>query len=209
MRSDFITKPLPKSVLIDGVTYPVNCDFRIGIQFENVRKGKGSDAEKLIRLLRLYYPVRIPPDIGKALDRIIWFYRCGEEKEKEEKKERYQRRGSKDPAYSFSQDAPYIYAAFKEQYGIDLTKEDLHWWKFMALFESLGEDTKMSRIMYYRKVSTSGMSKSERAFINDMKKLYKIRDDGEEKLSLEERNRKWREYIGQRQKEAKQSEVAG
>ena len=102
MRSDFITKPLPKSVLIDGVTYPVNCDFRIGIQFENVRKGKGSDAEKLIRLLRLYYPVRIPPDIGKALDRIIWFYRCGEEKEKEEKKERYQRRGSKDPAYSFS-----------------------------------------------------------------------------------------------------------
>lgn len=63
--------------------------------------------------------------------------------------------------------------------------------------------------MYYRKVSTSGMSKSERAFINDMKKLYKIRDDGEEKLSLEERNRKWREYIGQRQKEAKQSEVAG
>ena len=209
MRSDFITKPLPKSVLIDGVTYPVNCDFRIGIQFENVRKGKGSDAEKLIRLLRLYYPVRIPPDIGKALDRIIWFYRCGEEKEKEEKKERYQRRGSKDPAYSFSQDAPYIYAAFKEQYGIDLTTEDLHSWKFMALFESLGEDTKMSRIMYYRKVSTSGMSKSERAFINDMKKLYKIRDDGEEKLSLEERNRKWREYIEQRQKGAKQSEVAG
>ena len=79
----------------------------------------------------------------------------------------------------------------------------------MALFESLGEDTKMSKIMYYRKVSISGMSKSERAFINDMKKLYKIQDDGKEKLSLEERNRKWREYIRQRQEEAKQSEVAG
>ena len=74
---------------------------------------------------------------------MLWFYQCGESEQKEEdknKRQRCQRRNSRDPAYSFAQDAPYIYAAFKEQYGIDLTEVEMHWWKFMALFESLNED---------------------------------------------------------------------
>ena len=104
------------------------------------------------------------------------------------------------PAFSFSQDAPYIYAAFKEQYGIDLlSQEKLHWWKFLALFESLGEETKMAKIMYYRTVSTSGMSKDRRAFINEMKKAYKL--DGGKKLTLEERNQQWKEYVKKRNQE--------
>ena len=139
---------------------------------------------------------------------MLWFYRCGEPEEKNEdengKRQRYQRRSSKEPAYSFAQDAPYIYAAFKEQYGIDLTEVEMHWWKFMALFESLNEDTKMSRIMYYRKVSTSGLPKEKRAFLNEMKKLYKITDISVlgKKVSLENRNRKWKDYVKVRQMEA-------
>ena len=75
----------------------------------------------------------------------------------------------------------------------------------MALFESLNEDTKMSRIMYYRKASTSGLPKEKRAFLNEMKKLYKITDvsRGGGKISLEKRNRKWRDYVKARQMEAK------
>lgn len=104
------------------------------------------------------------------------------------------------PAFSFSQDAPYIYAAFKEQYGIDLlSQEKLHWWKFLALFESLGEETKMAKIMYYRTVSTSGMSKDRRAFVNEMKKAYKL--DTGKKLTLEERNQQWKEYVKKRNQE--------
>lgn len=74
----------------------------------------------------------------------------------------------------------------------------------MALFESLNEDTKMSRIMYYRKVSTSGLPKEKRAFLNEMKKLYKITDISVlgKKVSLENRNRKWKDYVKVRQMEA-------
>lgn len=75
----------------------------------------------------------------------------------------------------------------------------------MALFESLNEDTKMSRIMYYRKVSTSGLPKEKRAFLNEMKKLYKITDVSVigERVSLESRNKKWRDYVKTRQMEVK------
>lgn len=138
--------------------------------------------------------------LGKAVEKILWFYRGGKAEKKEEKKERYKRRSNRGPAFSFSQDAPYIYAAFKEQYGIDLlSQEKLHWWKFLALFESLGEETKMAKIMYYRTVSTSGMSKDRRAFINEMKKAYKL--DGGKKLTLEERNQQWKEYVKKRNQE--------
>ena len=64
----------------------------------------------------------------------------------------------------------------------------------MALFESLDEDTKMSRIMYYRQASTSGMPKNRRAFINEMKKLYRIRDGGGN-MTLAQRNQNWKDYI--------------
>lgn len=206
MKEDFITGILPETVVIDGTTYPIRCDFRIGMQFERIYGSKLVDRDKIVRLLQMYYS-EIPENIPEAINQMLWFYRCGEPEEKEEdknKRQRYQRRNSKDPAYSFAQDAPYIYAAFKEQYGIDLTEVEMHWWKFMALFESLNEDTKMSRIMYYRKVSTSGLPKEKRAFLNEMKKLYKITDISVlgKKVSLEDRNRKWKNYVKVRQMEA-------
>ena len=138
------------------------------------------------------------------MDQAMWFYRCGEDKDPEEKdRRRYMRRSSKGPAWVFTQDAPYIYAAFKEQYGMDLTeKESLHWWKFMVLFGSLGEDTKMSKIMYYRQVNTSGMSKAHRAFINEMKKHFQIRETGK-KMTLEQRNQRWIRYIEDRYSQGK------
>ncbi len=197
MKVNFVTHGLPEDVVIDGVKYLINWDFRAGMQFEDIVNSDMEDGDKLYRLLRLYYP-QIPANLYEAVEQMLWFYRCGEKEQKEEKKERYQRRDAKEPAYSFSQDSAYIYAAFKEQYGIDLTTiENLHWWKFMALFESLGEDTKMSRIMYYRKANTSGMPNDKRAFINEMKKLYRL-NAGSPQMTLKQRDQHWKAYVKER-----------
>lgn len=197
MGADFLANALPKSVFINGMEYLINWNYRVWMQFEVIRSENSEDKDKILKLLQLCYP-KIPENIGEAIDKMLWFYRCGEEEHKEENKQRYQRRESKSPAFSFTQDAPYIYAAFKEQYRIDLTECDMHWWKFMALFESLNEDTKMSKIMYYRKASTSGMPKERRAFINEMKKLYRIRDESGTKKTLQERNQGWLDYVKSR-----------
>lgn len=202
MNGNFIINGFPQSVEIDGTQYPIRYDFRIGMKFEEIRDSNLNDEDKLTEMLKLYYP-KIPSDIKVAIDKMLWFYRCGQEEIEEDSKRRYRRKASQEPAYCFSQDAPYIHAAFMEQYRIDLSEAKMHWWEFMALFESLGEDTKMSKIMYYRKVSTSGLSKDKRAFINEMKKLYRIKDTAlaGRKMSLEERNCKWREYVQKRKKE--------
>ena len=200
MNFDLLTEALPESVWIHGKEYPIQCDFRIGIKLDGILRSELEDQEKIKRMLVLYFKDNIPPNIPAAIDKIIWFYRCGEvldHEDEEKKKRRYIRRKSKDPACVLTQDAPYVYAAFMDQYGIDLTSVTfMHWWKFMALFESLGDETKMSKIMYYRQASTSGMSKERRAFINEMKKIYKIK--GTKKMTLQQRNQRWKDYVKER-----------
>lgn len=201
MICNIITEKPPETVNIGGTEYPINWDFRVGIQFDGLKVSGMREEDKFVKILQLYYP-KVPVDVLGAINKIKWFYCCGNDiQEEDNKQRRYQRRDSSKPSHNFSQDAAYIYAAFKEQYGIDLTQiKHMHWWRFMALFESLGEDTQMWKIMYYRRVSTSGMTKDRRAFINEMKKMYEIRDGSAAKMTLEQRNQKWKDYIEKRYK---------
>ena len=198
MIYDMITKELPSKVIIDGKEVPINTDFRIGIQLDTLLNSDMKDEERILKMLILYYPW-IPKNLPEAIEKILWFYGCGERvEEQEETKKRYVRKSTGEPACSFSKDAAYIYAAFKEQYDIDLTEiQDLHWWKFKALFDSLNEETQMKKIMYYRKVSTSGMDRDRRAYINEMKKLYSLSKD-KKKMTLEQRNASWIAYVKSR-----------
>lgn len=55
-------------------------------------------------------------------------------------------------SFDFIQDAPYIYAAYRQAYGIDLFAEQgrLHWWAFLYLFKGLPENTRMMEIIRIR-----------------------------------------------------------
>lgn len=47
-------------------------------------------------------------------------------------------------------DGDLIVGAFQQAYGIDLTRDDVHWHRFLALLRSLPEDTKLVKVMGYR-----------------------------------------------------------
>ena len=55
----------------------------------------------------------------------------------------------------FAIDADYIYAAFMEQYGIDLLTARLHWYSFNALLHGL-HDTELNNIINARLYKPSG-----------------------------------------------------
>ena len=55
-------------------------------------------------------------------------------------------------------DAPYIYAAFMEQYRIDLLNTGLHWYKFLALLHGL-HDTELNRIIAARMYKPTGKNR--------------------------------------------------
>ena len=144
----------------------INTNFRSFILFELLMQDSTlKNEEKILLSIRLFYEEEIQ-DLKKAMDGILWFYRCGEDiKEKTDKKSK---NTNKKQIYSYEYDAKYIYSAFLDQYGIDLNEIDyLHWFKFKALFEGLKSDNKICEIMSYRAIDLSKIKNKEE------KKKYK------------------------------------
>mgnify|MGYP001372027366 FL=1 len=171
---------LPEHVEIDGKKYPINTDFRISILFELLMQDRTIlDREKIYMALDLYYP-QIPHNLEQAVDKMLWFYRCGKDDEDDSVKNGSPA-GSRKASmiYSFEHDAEYIYSAFLDQYGIDLQDiEHLHWWKFRALFKGLKDDNLICKIMGYRSIEiTNDMSDSEKKYYRKMKQIYALPDN--------------------------------
>lgn len=176
---------LPVTVEINNKKYEINSDFRTSILFELLMQDSElSDDDRGIRALQLYYPI-IPKDINLAIEKMLWFYRCG----KDIKKSKGNSKGkSITQIYSFEYDDDYIYAAFMDQYSIDLQDiEYLHWWKFKAMFNSLKEDIKIVKIMEYRSIDLSKIKdKEQKAYYKRMKDLYEIPISKDEDKKLKE-----------------------
>lgn len=163
---------LPIKIKVEDTEYPINTDFRSSILFELLMQDTEIENDKKTELaLDLYYPT-IPQNIDKAIEQLLWFYRCG----KEIQEAKGYSNKSKDLIYSFDFDDMYIYSAFLDQYHIDLQDiEYLHWWKFKAMFYALKDDSTISKIMGYRSVEiTNDMSNEQKKFYRQMKEIYKI-----------------------------------
>ena len=168
---------LPCSVIVDNIDTEIVSDFRTSILFEQLMKDNSvNDDVKIELALNLYFPNQYIINTIDAVNKIIWFYGGG--KYIKESSNKSSNSSKNVNIYDFEQDADYIYAAFMEQYKIDLADINyLHWWKFKSLFYGLNKDIQLSKIMFYRSVElTDDMTKNERKFYRDMKRLYALED---------------------------------
>lgn len=180
---------VPESVIIDNVEYEIRSDFRTSIIFESLMYDNSlSDEQKIVSALELYY-VNCPHNIDQAIEKMLWFYRGGKDIVASKNK----KNGGKsvNRIYDFEYDDDYIYAAFLDQYSIDLQDIDyLHWWKFKAMFKSLKEDNEIVKIMGYRSINLSEIDdKKERERYRKLKEMYDIpksRDEIEKINEIEE-----------------------
>lgn len=84
-------------------------------------------------------------------------------------------------AFDLAQDAEYIYASFMHCYQIDLfeAQGELHWNKFKALLNGLGEESIFSRVVSIRTAelpSGKGMQK-ERERLKKLKQKFSLKED--------------------------------
>lgn len=73
----------------------------------------------------------------------------------------------------FELDGEYIYAAFLQDYGMDLIEQQgkLHWKKFLALFQGLSEDTRIKQIMQIRSMKEPQPTKYNQEQIQKIREL--------------------------------------
>lgn len=175
----------PDTVAVGNGEYPIATGFRTWVLFELLMQDDSiSPSEKARNAIELAFPEGIPGEESAedVIDAIIWFYTCGRsdkerklgaDNENTDEEESYD---THERAYSFDYDDEYIYAAFRQQYGVNLaTIRDLHWWEFRAMFKGLDHNCEFAKIMGYRTAKvTSDMSKSEKAFLHKMKAIHAL-----------------------------------
>lgn len=130
-----------------------------------------------------------PKDIQKAFERANWFLNGGETAKGNSEKEQIR-------LYSFSKDANFIFAAFRQTHNVDLQEAEMHWWKFLALFMDLGKETTFSSLVALRKKYKAGRAtKEEKKAIADMGDVFEINEWDDRTLEEKEMHSKFMALI--------------
>ena len=145
-------------------------DFRRWIVFETLLTNPNCKEEEKLSVLLPLCMQKLPSTVDRAVKACMKFYSVNDEA-----KEKGAVSGK--PIYSFLYDADLIFSAFMSQYGIDLTKENMHWFKFRALFKGLGPENKISEVMHIRSINLSQIKDTElKSKYRELKKFWELPD---------------------------------
>ena len=166
--------------------YLLRTDYRVGIQITLVLEDfELDDDERVLKALELLYGYGIPDDINLALNGLKWFMSCGKKCSGDSSTEYLDTNDIDEEvedfvsdngriAYDFEIDSDLIYASMFSQYGVEIDKEKIHWFKFIAMFKCL-KDTELNDLIYYRTVDISKLPKQQRADMRKLQDKYRIR----------------------------------
>lgn len=163
------------NIMLDGLPteyegYLIRTDFRIGMQIsEALNDVNLADPEKMITAMRLLYGNGIPADTKLAESGLRWFMGGGKDELGDDSSA-----DGKPPTFDFEQDNRLVYSAFRARYGIDLTRERLHWFAFLAMLGDIG-GCSLSDIMGIRAADLSKMSDEQRRRYAELQNKYRIR----------------------------------
>lgn len=166
-----LTEPLPTSLFIGGEECPIKYDFRTWLKFAQMTSAADIGIDEVLDIIGLIF-YKVPPDFNEMWQAVTKFYNP------QEYQSATRSEGNAKRIYDFESDAGLIYAAFMQQYNIDLTTAELHWWQFKALFDSLGEDTQFVKVLQYRSVNLSEIKdKKQKDFYRKMQRTYMLPDN--------------------------------
>ena len=171
---NIITDILPESVNYNGKDYPLKTDFKVWLKFHSiVTDKKSTPAEKSAKAILCCFDSRkckrLPDTMEDTMALLLKFFSGNTEADSGKyapKKER---------VFDFAEDSGYIYAAFFQEYGIDLSESSMHWYRFLALLNGLSENTKLRKIIAWRGVNLSEIKDSgRREYFRRMKSFYRL-----------------------------------
>lgn len=186
---NILFEPFPDLAQVDGEFFPIETSWRkIALIEVLLFDYKICETYKYYKILDIFYKGKPPKNTQRAIDEFMKFYRCynicnDAPPYKENKKVL---RG-----YCFEEDGTLLFNAFYKM-GIDLTTDDMHWFKFKALLTELPKDCALHQLIYIRTVDISSLDKQQKKYILEYRKKYsleKTREKTAKNLTLEQRNK--------------------
>ena len=158
----------------------IRTDYRIGVQIQLCLSDPDySDSEKTAIALSLLYGNGVP-DIQTAIDGLGWFISGGNPSSLEND-------GGEAPTYSFDYDAGRIVSAFRKVFGIDISREKMHWFEFLPMLGDLS-GTAFTSVIDIRTTDASEVDKKKRAEFIRMKNRFALSSQysAEEQAEIDE-----------------------
>lgn len=180
--------------------YKLNTDFRVGILIRNLILDEDIDEEQKVRdIVELLFVDDYPRDEHLLSEIIAWFMQLGYNKgvndlysdtdddielpevddsdddssDEETKKPGEIPQSTEQDVIDFEFDSARIYTGFLRTYGVDLSIEHIHYWKFMFMLGDLDTDCSHNRVVEIRTTSLKDMKGDQRKAYLRLKKLYK------------------------------------
>ena len=161
----------PEYVEVEGKRYKINTDFRVAIRCNEIAEDeKIGDYERVLGIIYTLYGdegINTPDHYEKLLEMAKKYLSCGKEIEITT---------GEQPDMDYVEDMDYIEASFMSDYHIDLTNQQMHWWKFMKLMNGLsnsdmGNCCILNRIRNLRNYNVSEIKDSK-----ERQKIAKAKD---------------------------------
>ncbi|MGN0384603.1 MAG: Gp15 family bacteriophage protein [Lachnospiraceae bacterium] len=158
--------------------YPLDTDFRIGIQISQCLTDESlNKREKILTAIHLLFPSSIP-EMKDAMEALEWYL-------SEYDHDNHEKKSGKVKLLDFDVDQWRIYAAFMRQYRIDLNTVEMHWFTFMGLISNL-EECNFTRVIDIRQRDIPvKASAEEKKRIRKAKRIYSLAI-GEERINTEQ-----------------------
>lgn len=160
------------NIMLDGLPaeyegYLIRTDFRIGMQIsEALNDVNLAEPEKMATAMRLLYGNGVPRDSSVAQAGLRWYMSGGEPDRDHNSDGKI--------TFDFEQDNRLVYSAFRARFGIDLTRERLHWFAFLAMLSDLG-GCSLSDIVEVRSADISKMSGEQQKHYARLQERYRIK----------------------------------
>lgn len=161
----------PDTVTIKGKKYDVNVDWRNALRIcMAASDNELDDAQRAAVQLRLFYrdyDLILKDIIANAVpffDAMRAWLKCGEDNPTEK---------TSDKVLNYHVVWPYIVAAFKADYGIDIeANKILHFWKWRAMFLNLSPESFFCQVVGRCTADISGLKGKERRPYLDARREY-------------------------------------
>lgn len=122
----------PQFVKVNDKKYKINTSFRTAIECNTIAEDKNiTDLERGLAIIYKLFGdegINNPDDYEKLLQMAQKYLLCGKE---------YDIENNEKQDMDYVEDMDYIEASFMSDFGIDLTSEDMDWWKFNKLINGL------------------------------------------------------------------------
>ena len=174
----------PEYIQIDDKKYKINTDYRNVLKLNEISTDTSiSDYEKLLTYIYLFFGeegLKDENNYERLVNSIITFAkgRPSAMKPNKEKKEEID--------MDYKQDMNLIISSIWSEYGIDITKEKIHWWTFYDLLNGLSSDCALNRVRDIRSKDLNKIKdKEERDEYIKLKEIWSL--DKSKEMTLEQK----------------------